>query len=451
MDIVKENVDALNARLKVRIEKPDYDDRVNEVLKDYRKKARMDGFRPGKIPQGLIRKMYYKPVLVEEVNKLVSESISNYLAENKVRILGEPLPSEEEQKSIDWENQDDFEFTFDLGLAPEFDLELGARDKIPYYEITIDKELLDTYKNSYARRFGSVIPQDEIREKELVRGDLCQIDAEGNLVEEGIQSEDATVSVEMIKDASVKRQFTGKKAGDEVEFNIKKAFPNDSEVSSLLKISSDQVREIAPMFRLKINAINLFEPAEINRELFDKVYGEGQVKTEEEFEERLKQEIRINLRRESEYKFNTDVRDHLLKKAKFDLPEEFLKRWLVVANEGKYTAEQIDEDFPKFEDDLKWQLIRDKIVKENDLKVTEDEAFGFAREYALMQFQQYGLSSVPDEQLDSYAREILNNQQEKRRIYDQLYDRKVTAHVRQVVKVDEKEVSKEKFNKLLEK
>jgi len=450
MNITKENVDELNATLKIQIEEKDYSERVEEVLKDYRKKVTLNGFRPGKVPAGLVRKMYRTPVLVEEINKFVSESISNYLKEEKIDILGEPLPSEKQENEIDWENQTEFEFGFDLGLAPVLEISLSQKDKIPVYEIQVDKKMIDETKDSYASRMGQLVPVDQIEGSESLKGDFVQIDNDGNPVEEGINSPDANFSLEVLKDEKTKTAFTARQAGESVDLDIRKSFPNDTEIASLLKIEKERVAEIAPNFRFTIKEISKFQKAEINQDLFDKLYGKDEVKSPEEFEERIIKDLQNGLSRDSEYRFTIDAKKHMLKKFKFELPVEFLKRWLILVNEDKFTAEQIEEDFAKFEDDLKWQLIRDQIVKDQEIKVEAEEVRASAREMALLQFQQYGMMDVPEENLENYANEMLKNEDERRKSVERILDKKVLDYVRDNVKLDNKQITTEKFNKLFE-
>lgn len=335
MEITKENLDKLNAVLKITIKKKDYENRVEEVLKDYRKKVKMDGFRPGKVPAGLVSRMYRTPVMVEEINKLVSESISGYLSGENIKILGEPLPNEEQQKDIDWENQSDFEFRFDIGLAPELEINLSQKDKTPLYEIQIDKKMIEDTKESYARRMGSMIHLEQVTENAIIQGDFIQIDKEGNPVEEGIISENTRFFMEVIKNDKTKTALMARQVGDSVDMDIRSAFPNENEVASLLKIDKVTVAEIMPHFRLNIKDINRFEKAEFNQDLYDRLYGKDVVKSDTEFEERIREEMRKGLSKDSDYRFAIDAKKMILKKLKFDLPVEFLKRWLTVVNKGK--------------------------------------------------------------------------------------------------------------------
>jgi len=450
MNITQENTDKLNAILKLKVEQDDYAERVDNVLKDYRKQARVDGFRPGMVPMGLIKKMYYTPVLVDEVNKLVSESIFNYLKEENVRILGEPLPHKDQDQKVDFEKDTEFEFLFDLGLAPELNLEITAKDKVPVYKIKVDKKQLEEYKEQLLQRYGEFKAIDKATDKELIKGKLIKVDKEGKELENGMRVDDVSMSLEMMKDDDQKILFSGASGGDEVVFDVKKAFPNDTELASLLRIDKTEVAMLEGTFKCQIDEVNLFEKAELGQEFYDKVYGEGEVKTEEEFTKRVQEEISLNYERESEYRFMVDAREVLIKKAKIDLPVEFLKRWMVETNE-QLTEEQVNEDFAKYEDDFRWQLIKEYLLKQQEIKVSEAEALEAAKGMALNQYMQYGISNVPDDYLENYAKEMMSKPEEARKFYEQKGEEKLIEYIKSTVKLDEKEVSSEKFRKLYEK
>ena len=450
MNISQENTDKLNAILNVKVEQADYAERVDKVLKDYRRQARVDGFRPGKVPMGIIKKMYHTPVLVDEVNKLVSESLFNYLKENNVSILGEPLPQKDEEKKFDFEKDTEFEFKFDLGLAPELSMEVSAKDKVSFYKIKVDKKQQDEYKESLLQRFGEFKAVDKAGNDELIKGSLIKVDKEGNEVENGIRVDNISMSLEMMKDDDQKVLFSGTAGGDEVIFDVKKAFPNDTELASLLRIDKTEVAMLEGTFKCIIEEVNKFDRAVLGEEFYDKVYGEGEVKTEEEFTKRVTEEIALNYERESEYRFMVDAREALIKKAKIDLPVEFLKRWMVETND-QITEVQVAEDFEKYEDDFRWQLIKEYLLKQQDIKVTEEEALEAAKGMALNQYMQYGMSNVPDEYLENYAKEMMSKPEEARKFYEQKGEEKLISYIKSTVKLEEKEVSSEKFRKLYEK
>jgi len=450
MNITQENTDQLNAILNMKVEQSDYNEKVTEVLKDYRRKAKVDGFRPGKVPMGIVKKMYYTPVLVDEVNKLVSESLFNYLKDNDVRILGEPLPHKDQDGNIDFEKDTEFEFKFDLGLAPDLTLEVTPKDKIPYYKIKVDKKQQEEYRDSTLQQHGEHTAVDKAGDDELIKGLLVKVDKEGQEVENGIRVENISMSLEMMKDDDQKILFSGTKAGDEVVFDVKKAFPNDTELASLLRIDKEEVAMLEGTFKCVIDEVMKFEKATVGQELFDKLYGEGEVKSEEEFMARISDEIAKNYERESEYRFMVDARESMIKKAKIDLPVEFLKRWMVESNEN-ITQEQVEEDFEKYEDDFRWQLIKEHLLKQQDIKVSEEEALEAAKGMALNQYIQYGIPNVPEEYLENYAKEMMSKPEESRKFYEQKGEEKLITYVKSTVKLDEKEVSSEKFRKLYEK
>ena len=451
MNITRENIDKLNAILKVKIEQDDYTERVEKVLTDYRKNAKMPGFRPGKVPAGLIRKLYRKPVVIEEINKILSESVTKYLTEEKIRIIGDPLPGENNKKEIDWDNEATFEFEIEIGLAPEFEVDMTEKDKVPLYEIQIDDQLINETKENYTRRFGAMLKEEVITGNEILKGDFHQLDVEGNLIENGIVTENSTFSLELVKDHEISDLFSGKKVNDTVVFNIRKAFPNDADLSSLLNLKKDQLASFNPNFRFDIKEISRFQKAEINNDLYDLIYGKDVVHNEEEFNSQITKELQGRLEQNSEFRFRLDARDLLMKKIKIDLPAAFLKKWLTSVNKEKVSEKQLEEEYPKFESDLKWQLIQDKIIKTHDIKVTDEEVASYAKTYTLMQFRQYGITDIPEEQLKNYSENVLKNESEKKKIIEKLYEEKVNEHIREHIKVDKKKIIREKFNKLFDK
>ncbi len=452
MNISKVDSDKLNAVLSVTLEKADYEERVSNSLKEYRKKARVDGFRPGKVPFGLITKLYRKPVLVEEVNKLVSESISKYLVEQKLHVLGDPLPNMEDAQRIDWDNDESFEFKFDLGLAPEMDLKVTSKDKFTYYKIQVDEDLIHKTIENYTQRLGEFIELDEAPlETDILRVNLKQLDAEGKVMEEGIQVEEATLSIQSAKDEAIKKELLKLVIDASMVIDLKKAYPSNAEIAGMLKITRDEAEALTGHFELTLKSVSRFKNAEVNQELFDKVFGSGEVKSEEEFRIKVVEQIEKSLVQDSEYRFRIDSKENLLKKAKLELPEAFLKRWLFAINEGKFTAEEIDKDFESFREDLKWQLIKDHLMKSNELEVSQDEIMQVAIETTRMQFAQYGMGHIEDEHLVQFAQRMLEKREDFNNMRARAVEDKVLAHIKASAKIDEKEVTTEKFNKLFEK
>lgn len=451
MNISRENIDELNAVIKLTIEKEDYESRVADVLKSHQKKAQMPGFRPGKVPAGLIKKMYGTSIIVDELNKLVSENLTNHIVDEKLELLGEPLPSESQQP-IDFESQESFEFSFDIALAPKVEVNLTKSQKIPYYNIIITDDLVDGQIKNLTSRFGENKVVKAITEKSLIKGDLVQVDKEGNVFDGGIFVEDAVLSVSVVKDKKEQKKLLGKSANEEVVFDVKKAYPNDTEVSYILKISKEEAADVKGDFRLTVKEVTEFVDPELNQELFDKLFGPGVVTSEEEMKTKVKEDLEKNNLLESDYRFSIDASEKLKGKSKIDLPEAFLKRWMKATGnrEEPLTDEQIDDEMPKFLEDLKWQLIKNEIIKSNELKVEEEDVIAFAKKSAKAQFMQYGLNSIPDEYIENYAMEMLKDQRQSRQVAEGAISEKVMDFIKENVKLDEKEISRDDFNKLFE-
>ena len=451
MNITRENIDAVNAVLKVDIKKTDYEKTVNDQLKDYRQKAVIPGFRPGKAPDGLIRRKYRIPVLVEEVNKLLSQKLSQYLVEEKLNILGEPLPNAEQQKRINWETDENFEFAFDIALAPEINITLDKTNEIKYYKISVSEEMIDQQVEMAQSQLGQNLPDDKIKDNSSVRGNFIQLNDTGEEIENGIKANEVLIAIDKIKDETIKNSFIGKTVGEVVVFDPAKAFENRHELKHMLKIKQEEADVLSSNFSFTITEILKFEKAELNEDLFKKLYGEEtEVKTVEDFRNRIKEEIEGNLVYSSNHKFATDAHDKLVEQNNMDLPEAFLKRWLVAINK-ELTVEQIENEFDAFISDLKWQLIKDNIIKENDIQVQPVEVQAFAVQMARSQYNQYGIFNIPEEQLESFAKVILEKPEENERIYKRLYEDKVINVVKEKVTIVETEVTQEEFNEMMKK
>lgn len=449
MNITRETIDDLNALLKVEVSKADYEENVEKVLRDYRKNANVKGFRPGMVPIGLVRKMYGKAVQLDEINKAVADNIHKYLSDEKIDILGDPLPKENENEHINFDTQEDFVFTFELGLVPQFEINLSKKNKVPEYELDIDKKIKDDYVSNYTRRFGEFVNVGSSGDKDLLKGDLFSLDENGNIIPGDVPVEETTLSIDVIKDDKIKKTFLKRKIGDNIDFDLRKAFPNDNEIAGILKKQKEEVTGIEGTFRFQIKNIQRFETASINQDLFDKIYGEGVVKSEDEFNNKIEEEIRMNLKRESDYKLMIDIKKLALDQTEISLPENFLKRWLVKVNE-KTTAEQVEKEFDSFKTDLKWQLIRNKIAKDYDIKISEEELHDEAENITRYQFQQYGLFYATDDQIHNYAHEMLKREDDVRRITDKILEEKAAEKIKELVKLDSKKISIDEFNKLFE-
>ena len=441
MNITRENIDQLNAILTVSIEKNDYEATVNDVLKNYRKKANMPGFRPGMVPAGLIKKMYGKAALAEEVNKLISKGLNDYIHDEKLNVLGEPLPNEEKQPAIDWDNQTDYSFVFDIGMAPEIVVNLDKEVKMPYYTIAAGDDMIEKQLDAYAGRLGENKVVETVGEKDTVRGSFVQLNEDGTELIGGILADKVVIAVDVMKDEEIKASFIGKKAGDVIVFDPVKAYENKHEVGHMLNISHEEAENVSGNFSFSIIEVLHFEKAELIPDMFAKIYGEDcGITTEEEFKAKIKAELEENFVYSSDYKFALDSRDALVKAIQFDLPEAFLKRWILATNE-KMTEEQINNDFASFVLDLKWQLIKDVIVKDNELKITEDDVRALAKDMALMQFRQYGLNNVSDEHLENYANHMLKSEEERRKLVSRKQEDLILAAIKEKVTLETKDIS----------
>ncbi len=451
MNISKTNIDELNAVIKLTIEKSDYDATVNETLKDYRKKANMPGFRKGMVPAGLIKKMYGKAILAEEINKILSKELNRYISEENLQILGEPLPNETEQKPIDFDHDENFEFVFDLGFLPAIVIDFKKLGKLPLYEITIDEEMINNQVEAFQNRFGNYVDAEVSTGKDNLIGSLKQLDEKGAVLESGIQVEEAQVSIQMVKTKKLKSVFLGKKAGDIIKFNPAKAFDDKHYLKQLLKIEEAEAESLTSDFELTVSKVNTFVPAELNEEMFKKSLGEvADVTTLEQFKEKIAEDLKENLRYSTEYRFLVDTKEALTKYVSMKLPVEFLKRWLVYSNE-KITREQVDEEFDLFVKDLEWTLIKSRLAKDNGLKVNEADVVALAKETALMQFRQYGMFNVPDEYLDNYAKSILKNEEERRHLVEKKSEGMVLEFIKNNADLEVKAVTQKAFDDLFEK
>ena len=450
MNVSLKNIDAVSGIVKLEIVKADYAEQVEKSLRNFRQKANVPGFRKGMVPMGMVKKMYGKHVLVEEVNKLVSENLFNYIRDNKLNILGEPMPNETEQQSINFDTQEDFEFCFDVALAPEIKIELSKNDKLPFYQVAIDEEMMNQQVEAYTANFGSYDSVEEVEEKDLVKGTIAELE-NGSPKEGGIVVEDAVLMSSYIKDEAEKAKFIGAKVNSVIVFNPNKAYEGaEAEIASLLKVEKEAVAGITGEFSFEIKEITRHKNAELNQELFDKVFGEGVVTSEEEFKNKIKEALAEQFTPQSDYKFLLDARDVLVQKAgELKFADELLKRWLLTANE-KNTPEKLDEDYPQIIEDLKYQLIKENLVKNNNLKVEDADIENFAKRVAKAQFAQYGMLSVPEEVLANYAKDMLKNKQTLQNVIDRAVEEKLAGWLKEQVELEVKEVSAEEFNKLFE-
>ena len=451
MKITFDCPDKINGLLTMTIEPADYQEQVEKTLKNYRKKAQVPGFRPGMVPMGMIKKQYGTAVKVDEVNKLMGEKLYAYIQENKIQMLGEPLPNQEKQVPQDFEKDGELTFVFDIAVAPEFKAELTAKDKIDYYKIKADDKLIDDQVQMYASQAGEFVKAEVFSGNDTITGDLRELDEQGNTKEGGITTEGGMVMPAYIKAEDQKKLFDGAKPGDIITFNPKKAYPdNDAEVAALLKVEKDQVKDLTADFSYQITEIRHFQPAEVDQKLFDRVFGEGEVKDEKAFREKIAENIAPQLQQNSDYKFLRDVRQYLENKVgELQFPEALLKRVMLQNNKEK-GADYVEKNFEGSIKELKWHLIKEQIVAANNIKIEEADLKTVAKEAIRAQFAQYGMSNVPDDVLENYAAEQLKKRENVDNFVDRAVDMKLTEVLKNVVKLNEKEVSLEDFNKLLQ-
>ena len=450
MKISFECADKINGLLTMTVEAADYQEAVEKSLKNYRKKAQVPGFRPGMVPMGMIKKQYGTAVKVDEVNKVLGEKLYEYIQENNIKMLGEPLPNQEKQVPQDFEKDDDLTFVFDIAVAPEFKAELTGKDKIDYYNITIDDKMIDDQVQMYASQAGEFVKADVFSGNDTITGDLRELDENGNTKEGGIVTESAMVMPAYIKAEDQKKLFDGAKAGDIITFNPKKAYPdNDAEVAALLKTEKDNVKDLNADFSYQITEIRHFQPAEVDQKLFDRVFGEGTVKDEKEFRQKISDTIAPQLQQNSDYKFLLDVRQHMEKKVgKLEFPEALLKRVMLQNNKDK-GADYVEKNFEGSIKELGWHMIKEQLVAANNIKVEDADLKAVAKEAIRAQFAQYGMSNVPDDVLENYAAEQLKKRENVDNFVDRAVDVKLTETLKKVVKLNEKSVTLEEFNKLM--
>ena len=450
MKISFECADKINGLLTMTVEAADYQEAVEKSLKNYRKKAQVPGFRPGMVPMGMIKKQYGTAVKVDEVNKVLGQKLYEYIQENNIKMLGEPLPNQEKQVPQDFEKDADLTFVFDIAVAPEFKAELTGKDKIDYYTITIDDKMIDDQVQMYASQAGEFVKADVFSGNDTITGDMRELDENGNTKEGGIVTEGAMVMPAYIKAEDQKKLFDGAKPGDIITFNPKKAYPdNDAEVAALLKTEKDNVKDLNADFSYQITEIRHFQPAEVDQKLFDRVFGEGTVKDEKEFRQKISETIAPQLQQNSDYKFLLDVRKYMEEKVgKLEFPEALLKRVMLQNNQDK-GADYVEKNFEGSIKELGWHMIKEQLVAVNNIKVEDADLKAVAKEAIRAQFAQYGMSNVPDDVLENYAAEQLKKRENVDNFVDRAVDVKLTETLKKVVKLNEKTVTLEEFNKLM--
>lgn len=458
MKVTKENISDLNALLKISIEKSDYQEKVAEALQNYRKTASLKGFRKGKVPMGFINKQYGRPVLGDELNRLVSKGIYDFVENEKLELLGNPLPKDDVPVVGDFDKPDAFEFTYEIGMAPTVEVKLSGRNKFNYTKIKVDKKLIDKQVEDLTRRYGKLISAEKVAEKDMVLGQLVELNEDGEIKAGGILK-DATVSMEFVEDAKAKKSLLGKKAGDKVKVNPNQISRGGNDTASMLGVEVSELEGISDSFQLTINEIKTMEPAEMNQELFDKLFGEGEIKSEKELRDRVKADLENMFVSDSDKVLVRRITNYLIDKTEIDLPNEFLKRWIFVSqndhsnhdhsHEGHdhkhITMEQVEKEYDEYAQGLKWQLVQNSLFKANDINVEREDAMAYAKQLLVKQYAQYGLPEPEAKELEATANQVLSNQEEAQRIYNNLAEEKLIKYFKETVKLTEEEVDYDKF------
>ena len=450
MNVSMQNVDQVSALLTVNIEKADYQERVEKVLKKYRQQVNMPGFRKGMVPMSLIKKQFGKSAMAEEVDKLMQDAVNNYIRENKVNMLGMPLPNEEKMQTIDFDTQENFEFVFDIALAPEFKAEVSEQDAIDFYTIAVSDEMVNSQVDMYAQRAAKYEKVEEYADRDMVKGLLAELDENGSTKEGGIQVEGAVMMPSYMKNDEQKAIFATAKVNDVLVFNPNAAFEgNEAELSSLLKIKREEVAEMKSNFSFQVEEITRAVPAALTQELFDQVFGEGAVSSEEEFRGKIKEGIAAQFLADSNYKFLLDARTYLMNKVgKLEFPDALLKKIMLMNNEDKGES-FVEENYEKSLEELTWHLIKEQLVEAFEIKVEQADVLEMAKENTRMQFAQYGMMSIPEEMLENYAKEMLKKKENVEGLVNRAVETKLAAALKGKVALNNKEVSMEEFNNLL--
>ena len=434
MKIEQNRIDDLNLELSLTVTKEDYAENKKKRLNEYRKKAEFKGFRKGMVPLSLVEKMYGGNALVDSVNDIIAEALNNFIKENNHKVLGEPLPSEDTPHNV-WEDGNDFNFKFDLAQNPEVSFELSSADEVPYYTINVTEAAKKEMKENILKQYGSLEEGKKAKADDFLIVDFEQ----GDLKVEGTY-----VALRSIAEAA-KASFVGVKAGDVVEVNVNEAFENETDRAAMLKVSKDELAGLDPMFKMTVKNVKTFVNAPLTEETFEKAFG---VKTEAEFDAKIEERIRAEYAQEADFRFNKDARNFLVEKANVTVAENFLKRLIYVINDGKFTMEDIEKEWDLFIVDYKWQMVRSYLMEKYNVKVEEADLLASAKGFAAYQFAMYGMNNVPEEQLEAFAKNILSQEEQGRRILDQVENEKTVAAVREVVTLKKKKISVEKFREL---
>ena len=445
MDVNVKNLDSLNAVLTVKITNDDYKGSYESSLKSYRKQMQLPGFRKGHVPTSIIKKKYGPSILADEIDKILNRSIQDHIIEKKINILGNPLPVENDKMEIDWKNPGDFEFSYELGIAPEFTLDLPGKLKYTRYQPKVDDALINKQINDFAKRYGKLVSVEKAGEGDMILANFKELDEKGNVVTEGF-NHSSTISLEFVEDKKVKKKLVGAQAKAEFTLDPKKISRGEADMAAMLGIDKDRAQQYSRNVLMTVNEVKTLEPANIDVALFDKIYGPGEAKTEEEFRAKVTEDLSKMFVADTDRVFKKEVSSTLIKKLKLKLPDEFLKKWILSSNK-EATKEQIDKEYEMYADGLKWQLIENNIIKDQKIKVEGEELLNHTMELLSGQYAQYGMMVPAEDELKKAAQNVLSNQDEARKINDMLYDQKVMTYLKSTLKITDKAISHEDFVK----
>lgn len=440
MNITDVKIDDLNAVIKIKLTPEDYTEKYEAKLKEARKQVSEPGFRPGKVPMGMIKKKYGQSILADELNGIINENLYKHIQEKELNVLGNPLPSDEHTTFDKWEAGSDFEFGYKIGLAPEFKVKPSSKDKVTFHKIKVDKEVIDKQIEDFAKRYGQMTQADVAKESDMVFGEFVQ--------KEGEIKAKSTVSIPMIEDKKIQKKFIGIKPGDTITIDPKTVSKGDADMAAMLHIKKEELDTATGDFDFTVEEVKRLEPAAIDQELFDKIHGKDTVKTEKEFRAKIEEEMSVAFVNDSERLFQKDLAAYFVKKLDLKLPDEFLKEWIKQSNEKEVSTEEIEAEYPQYSDQLKWQLVENKIIQENEIKVEVEEVKDYVKGMLVQQYAQYNMPTPDDKALEENALGVLKNQEETKKIFDYLYKGKVSDFFKNNIKIQDKEVSQEDFIKM---
>ncbi|MDB4925400.1 trigger factor [Mucilaginibacter sp.] len=448
MNITQEKIDNLNAVVKINIDPADYQARVDKAIKEHAKKAKMPGFRPGMVPPAHIKRMYGKSILVDEVNTLLSDTLNNYITEQKLEVLGQPLPKVDNKQEYNWDFADNFEFNYEIGLAPEFAIDFSSKDKITQYNIKIDEETLASRIKNIRRSYGKMTNPDVSADDDVLYAQLTQLSPDGSVFDDGIVNT-TSVRLDQVQDEKIKKSLIGLKKDDELTLDIQKAYNNDAaKIAAILGVDEDIAADLKSNFRLTVKNVNRLEEGDLNQEFFDKLFGESAVTDEAGFRAKITEEIETMMNQDSDRKLQNDIYNYSIDKVQFNLPDEFLKRWLKATNE-KLTEEELEGGYKDFAQNLKWTLIENKIIKENNIDIKYEEIFAAAKQSLDQQFRMYSPQPIGDEQLSQYAVQYLQNKENANKVFDEVKALKTLDYIKSVVALDKKDIFYNEFKELV--